>query len=131
MQARQRPFDHLLVARNRQQSATFAQRISLTLSGKQIVLGEVRVHGFTAKGRVVQSTESPEPPSGNVTRGLTLTFSADSGKSVSADLILPGFTAITSIELVSLEYSDGSEWHVSMQRPCAVTPDPLMLISNR
>ena len=130
MQAQQRPSDHLLVARDGQRTTTFVQRISLTLTGRQITSATVLAHGLTDKGRIVLSTASREAASGDISRLLTLTFAGTENQRASADLVLPGFTAVTSIELVSLTYSDGTAWRVSMQRPCRIAPDPLMLISN-
>jgi len=131
MQAQQRPSDSLLVARYGQRTKTFAQRVSLTLTGKQITSATVRAHGLTGKPRVVQSTTARETLPGEISRMRTFAFDGSEEKEVSADLVLPGFTAVTSIELVSLAYSDGTVWHVSTQRPCRVAPDLLMLTSNR
>jgi hypothetical protein len=131
MQAQQRPSNHLLVTRNGQQSETIAQRISLKLTGKHIASGSIRAHGLAAKGRVVQSTASPEAQFGDITRFLTVAFATNADQSASADLMLSGFTAVTFIDLVSLNFSDGIEWRASTQQPCSIVPDPLMLVSNR
>jgi len=48
-----------------------------------------------------------------------------------ADLWLPGFTSVTSIELMEVTYADGSAWKISGSNVCRVQPNPLMLITER
>jgi hypothetical protein len=131
MLAQQRLGDHLLAAHNLQSPITFGQKIALTLTDKRITSAQVTVHGLVPKGRLVQSTASPENSFGRGTRSLTVSFTSGQDDAVSADLALPGLTAVISIELDTLTYADGTVWHVSADRPCRVAPDPLMLITSR
>jgi hypothetical protein len=43
----------------------------------------------------------------------------------------PGLTAVVSIELMSVKYSDGSTWTPAQGKTCRVAPDPLMLVTQR
>ena len=51
---------------------------------------------------------------------------------MSADLVLPGFSSVTFVQLKSITYKDGSSWKVDGQaeQACRVTPDPVMLIAG-
>ena len=52
-------------------------------------------------------------------------------ESVTADLNLPGFTAVNSIKLDSVDLKDGSTWTLADLKACIVTPDRMMLVANQ
>jgi hypothetical protein len=47
---------------------------------------------------------------------------------VTSDLYVPGFTAVSSIELLEVSYDDGRVWRIGGSSVCRVKPDPMMLI---
>jgi len=49
---------------------------------------------------------------------------------VYSDLYVPGFTSVSSIELLDVSYGDGRVWKIGGSSVCRVTPDPMMLIAN-
>jgi hypothetical protein len=61
---------------------------------------------------------------------MEINFAASQKGGVTGDLYIPGFTAVNSIELVQLSYSDGRIWRIGADNVCRVTPDPMMLIAN-
>jgi len=133
MQARQRPGGYLRSVRNEPRVEGLAQRIYLTLTGKsstQISKAVVTARGLSAKNRVLPAL-SNEGNASDITKTLSLTFSPGSGRTVSTNLVLAGFTAVNSIELESVTFSDGSTWRFSGGTSCRVTPDPLMLIDGQ
>lgn len=111
------------------------QRLRLTLAGPrsgQIARATVTVHGMTPKGRVIEADSSsirPANSSAEATMTLDLVFTADGEDTVSSDLWAPGFSSVTSIELDSVTYANGSIWKFSNRDMCQVAPDPLMLIA--
>ncbi|MGA2886819.1 MAG: hypothetical protein ABSE51_02130 [Terracidiphilus sp.] len=110
-----------------------AQSLHLILSNvgsKQIISGEVTVHGLTAKGRVTKAS-SAEDDTSDVMRTLPVTFFAGANGDVSADLWVPGLTAIHSVDLNSVTYADGSTWKLPAGSACRTIPDPNMLVSGR
>jgi hypothetical protein len=133
MQARQRPGGYLRSAHDEQRVEGLAQRIFLTLTGgqsRQISKAVVTARGLTAKNRVVPALSSDGDAS-DITKTLSLNFTEGSGRVVSSNLVLAGFTAVNSIELDSVTYSDGSTWKYSGGTGCRVVPDPLMLIDGQ
>jgi hypothetical protein len=109
------------------------QRLHLTLTNpdsKQIASARVTVHGVTPKGRVMQAMPA-QGGSSDATQSLSVTFSPEPDQSATADLWVPGMTAVESIALESMMYSDGTTWKVADGMACRVRPDPLMLISVR
>lgn len=133
MQARQRPGGYLQSVRNEPRVETLAQRIYLTLTGKssaQISKAVVTARGLTAKNRVIPAL-SNEGYASDITKTLSLTFSPGSGRAVSTNLVLVGFTSVNSLELDSVTYSDGSTWRFTSSQGCRVAPDPLMLIDGQ
>jgi len=108
------------------------QKIALALKDShpaRIDAATVRVLGLTGKNRMIQT--GARTPNTDGIRTLRVKFTAGDDGRVSADLWLPGFTAVTSIELLEVSYADGSAWKISGSSVCRVQPDPLMLISNR
>lgn len=113
--------------------AGLGQRLHLTLKNpdaKQIAGASVTIRGMTPRGRVMQ-TLSTAGDSSDATRQMSVSFSTESDGSATADLWVSGITAVQSVELDSVAYSDGSTWKVAAGDACRITPDPLMLISGR
>jgi hypothetical protein len=135
MQANQDVWDHTIKIREGERERVlqpFGQKISLTLKDThpaRIQAATVRVDGLTGKNRMVQTGPNSANPDG--IRTLRVRFAVLNDGRVSADLWLPGFTAVTSVELLEVSYADGSSWKISGSNVCRVQPDPLMLISNR
>jgi hypothetical protein len=108
-----------------------AQHIRLILGGAgnstQIVSAKVTVRGTSPKGRMTPTVLNQDA-SPDARKTLVITFKADGSEGASANLVLPGFTSVTSISLDSLTYADGSIWRPSNGRGCRTAPDLLMLV---
>lgn len=132
MRARQGVWDHTITVHQGGQKykGPFGQRIILTLTAAheaRIVAATVLVRGFNGKNRMLETSSSE----GNATKVLRTGFGKSSqGNAVSADLYISGFTAITSVKLQDVTYSDGSTWHADQSNACRVAPDPLMLVAE-
>ncbi len=64
------------------------------------------------------------------TRTIQVQFAAGTGRMASADVYAQGLTAVLSIGLRSVTFTDGSTWSPVAGRACRVAPDPLMLIAS-
>ncbi len=120
----------LSVDRNRPKG--IAQLLHLTLTNpdsRQIVAAKLRVHGLTGKARVTQTLSGQNDS--DAAQNLDVRFSPGPGNAVSADLWVPGMTAVLSIDLNSVTFADGSTRSFSAREACHVAPDPLMLINGR
>jgi hypothetical protein len=110
-----------------------SQRIHLVVAGvpkdSKIIAATVTVRGLSARGRIDKA--SAGSGSGDLVRTMEITFTTEDNQSLSAELVLPGFTAVKSIKLESLQYSDGSTRNFSGQKLCTISPDPMMLIAGR
>ena len=108
-----------------------AQHIRLILGDAKnsatIVSAKVTVRGTGPKGRMTPTVFNQDA-SPDAKKALVLTFKTDGSEGVSANLVLPGFTSVTSISLDSLTYADGSIWRPSNGRGCRTAPDLLMLV---
>jgi hypothetical protein len=110
----------------------FGQRIILTLNDAHsatIVSATVNVRGLTARNHMVQAAGDVNS-NGEASRKLSVTFAANGKGRVTGDLYIPGFTAVNSIELLQVSYSDGRVWRIGAGNVCRVKPDPMMLIAN-
>ena len=112
------------------------QRIRLIinpLAGKApataVVGATVTARGFSARARIDNASSSNAPS--DIRRTLNITFRTESDHSLSAELVLPGFTAVNSIKLETIEYADGSTRDLFGKKFCTVAPDPLMLVAGR
>lgn len=135
MHAIQGSSSQILRAQNGQ--STPMMRPSLTLKphdGRQIVSATVTAHGYSAQpgsmDLVAQAVlQPPKPHSREIAKTLTIKFHATENGGFTAELKLPGFSAVTMIDLNSVTYSDGSTWQMAAQNQCSVAPDPLLLIA--
>ena len=110
-----------------------AQRIHLILADgteKRVTRATVRVEGLSPRNRIANARESDGLTS-DLTRTLDVTFALGDRNDETADLVLSGFTSVTSIELQSISYQDGSTWSVPGSRACRVAPDGFMLIADK
>lgn len=133
MRARHGVWDHTIKIQQGQQGnkfQPFGQRIFLTLSSSKaapIIAATVKVHGLTGKNHMVETAAGA---SGDATKILKITFAESQWDGVTGDLYIPGFTSVSSIELVEVSYDDGRVWRIGDSGVCRVTPDPLMLIAS-
>ncbi|WP_162601869.1 hypothetical protein [Occallatibacter savannae] len=134
MHATQGMWDHTIrVREGEKQSARpqVGQRIALNLKDSHpIVSAVVRVRGLNGKNRMMLTPAGTEQDWNAVTI-QNVRFGTEADGSVSADLRVPGFTAVHSVELISVSYADGSRWSRSSLQTCRTQPDPLMLITER
>lgn len=108
-----------------------AQRLHLTISdsdSRRIVAANVTVRGFSNKARYVPAMSAQE--SSDAAKTLDVRFSTGADKESSADLAVPGLTAVTVVDLNSVTYSDGSSWKLAAGRSCRSWVDGLMLVSS-
>ncbi len=107
------------------------QRIHLTMTNPQprdIVSAQVTAHGLSDKWRIVGlSTSTPAP---DLAKTIDLAFDVKGKGQGSGDLSLKRFTAVTSIDLDSIEYADGSSWHAAWSGACSIKPSALMPVSS-
>lgn len=110
-----------------------AQRIHLILKGfakdKQVASATITARGLSARSRTRNLNLTGNELS-DILRTLQVTFTPDENGSVSADIDLPAFTAVNSLQLRSITYSDGSSWTVEKVNACIIQPDPLMLVAG-
>jgi hypothetical protein len=109
-----------------------SQQIHLILSGfgkdKTITSATVTARGLTSRGGVFRLSAIA---ASSLRRTMDVWFSPGEDGAVAADIDLPAFTSVSSLQLQSITYSDGSTWKVPDGRVCRVAPDPVMLIAGR
>jgi|GEM_PF-3397565 hypothetical protein len=123
----------LIAARKLQVITGPAQLIRLVLSQGQaqmIASAQVTVRGLSGRNRTLQTytTGNLQP---DLTRVLAVTFSTGKEPGVFANLLLPGFTAVLTVQLESITYKDGTTWNMPGTLACRVAPDPLVLVAGR
>jgi hypothetical protein len=110
------------------------QRIHLILGNREtpanVAAATVTVRGTDGKWRTVPTGNPGNGPS-EIAKTLHLNFNTGKDQGTWADLVLPGFTSVTSISLDSLTFADGSTWIPANHLTCRTTPDLLMLVSSK
>ncbi len=109
------------------------QEIHLTLSNskpKDIVGAEITVHGFNGKAHMTPARTAQAEPS-EITKTIRLKLTVGGKEDASTDLSLNAFSAVSLVDLDSVNYADGSTWRSSDLQTCHVVPDGMMLISSR
>lgn len=74
---------------------------------------------------IIQGDKRPR-----ITRTLTIQFERDNSDEDSSQFELPGFVTLSSIQLNSVTYTDGTIWNIAAPRSCRVAPSPLMLVGG-
>jgi hypothetical protein len=127
--------DGNLVRTGADQAKGVGQRLHLNLHSpdqRKIVSATVNLDGWTAKGQTEKIGQvSSSGDAALSLRMLTVPFTPSAGRTFSADFRVPGLTAIVSVELVSVNYSDGSAWTPPQGKTCRVAPEILMVVTQR
>lgn len=133
MHASQSLWNHNIAVQKGLANEKFGQRIALNLRDSRttrIIGATVRVRGLNGKNRALPTPADTAQP-WNAVKTLRVNFTEEDDGTVSADLWIVGFTAVGSIQLMSVSYSDGSVWTITESSACRVQPDPIMLITER
>jgi hypothetical protein len=108
------------------------QKLHLTLgsaAARQIVRATITLHGLRPTGHVRRAAPG-QSPSSDAVQTLTVPFSKGADGIATADVWAPGFTAIETIDLKSVVYTDGSTWSLADGATCRIVPDPFMLVTQ-
>ena len=106
------------------------QHLHLTFtnpSSREIVSAQITAHGLSDNDRFIELSNPSNRP--DLAKTVEVVMDVKANGHASKDLSLSNFTAITSIELNSITYADGSTWHASSPGACSVTPDLFMLVA--
>jgi hypothetical protein len=109
-----------------------AQHLHLTAAspqGRQIVAANVTVRGFADKARTLAT--SPAHDGADSAKTMDVKFPNQPGREAAADVTVPGLSGVTTIELNSVTYADGSTWKLTGGSVCRSPIDGFMLIGNR
>jgi hypothetical protein len=108
--------------------ASSVQRVHLTMTNpslREVAKVELTVHGYSDKWRAIPLA-SPAP---DLAKKVTVVVDIKGNGRASSDLSLRSFTAVTSVDVDTLTYADGSVWHATARGACSVAPSLMMLVS--
>jgi hypothetical protein len=103
--------------------------VMINLRSHDIVGAQITAHGFGDKWKAIDLENSSQAP--DLAKTLDVVLDVKGMGRASSDLSLSRFTAVTSIDLNSITYADGSIWHTSSAGACRITPDLIMLVAAR
>lgn len=90
----------------------------------------ITVHGWDVKGRTLPAVETTSSYA-SASRTLDLTLSIGAHKTADTDVWVNGLTAVDSIDLEQVSYTDGSNWEPSTQQACHIMLNAITLISSK
>ena len=102
----------------------------VSLDQKEIAGARLQVEGIRPNGHATQAFSGGISPYQAV-QTLDVAFSAGPNHAALANIWVPGMSAVNRIELISMDYGDGSNWKIGSGASCHVAPDPMMLITSR
>jgi hypothetical protein len=108
-----------------------AQLLHLTVSGlapRKVATANVTVHGFANKPRMVETMTTQVNP--DAAKSFDVRFAVEPGSEPSSELWVPGLSAVSSIDVNSVTYSDGSTWKLAAGGSCNYPVDGVMLIGS-
>jgi hypothetical protein len=106
------------------------QRLRLTLtnpSSRDIVSAQLTAHGFSKKPRARDLSAGSNEP--DLAKTIEVALGVKGKGQASRDLSLNHFTAVTSIDLNSITYADGTTWNAPSPGACSITPRMVMLVA--
>jgi hypothetical protein len=106
------------------------QRLHLTLtnpSSRDIVSAQFTAHGFGNKPKAMDLSAGSNEP--DLAKTIDVAVGVKGKSQASHDLSLNHFTAVTSIDLNSVTYADGTTWHAPSPAACSITPSMVMLVA--
>jgi hypothetical protein len=96
-------------------------------SSRDIVGAQFTVHGFSRKLRVIDPSDPSNAP--DLWRTVRVSLDVQGKGHASSELSLTHFTAIiTSIDLDSVTYADGTQWQAPSPGACSTIPNIVMRI---
>jgi len=97
-------------------------------SSRDIVGAKFTAHGFSRKWRIIDLSDPSNAP--DLAKTVDVALDVRGKGHASSDLSLTNFTAIiTTIDLDSITYADGSTWRASSPGSCSIVPSMVMRIA--
>lgn len=120
--------DGSMIRTDRAHPQSIGQWLHIAIMAPIVASATLQVSGYSGKTHMTQTLAKNGP---DAVRTVTVTFREMPNGQAEGNVWAPELTAVTSIDLVSVTYVDGTTWNAPSGRTCSVTPDPLMLISGR
>jgi hypothetical protein len=98
-----------------------------TLPGPAIDSVEIIVYGVSSKARVLPAGPRPE----DISKTFELRRSADSSALTEADVWMHQVGSLTSVDLISVTYANGTTWHASANLKCRAIPSNYLLVGRK
>jgi len=95
---------------------------------RKIVAAAILVHGFDAAPRVIPAGRG-DRVSTELKKIYAVKLNLSGGGQTTTDLTLRKFATVSSIELESIEYADGSRWTAPVGQSCSIAPNPYLPIN--
>jgi hypothetical protein len=100
----------------------------LTSTPADIQSIEVTVYGTSSKARVLPLAQKA---SDTVSKTFELRRTSDSTSLTDADVWMHQVGSLTSVDLISITYANGTTWHATANLRCRAVPSNYLLVGNK
>jgi hypothetical protein len=107
-----------------------AQGLHLTLNhlaAPAIDRIEITVYGVSSKARVLPAGPIPE----DVSKTFELRRESGSNTLTEADVWMHNVGSLSSVDLISITYADGTTWHTTENLKCRAIPSNFLLVGRK
>ena len=107
------------------------RRLQITLGNpkSEVASARITVHGYPVGVRVDPAVlYFPDPA--EITETIVFNRAVAAGENASLGVAIPGFSTVTSLDLDSVTYSDGSSWRAGNLRNCRAVGLPVDPAAN-
>ena len=113
------------VARGQKIADTRQFGITLSNPNSEVISARITIYGFPVGERTDPGVlYFPHNPA-EIKKTIALERTVEVGKSTSYEVSIPNFSTVTSIDLDSVAYSDGTSWHPAAGGSCRAVPLPI------
>jgi hypothetical protein len=88
---------------------------------------EITVYGVSSKARVLPAGPTPE----DVSKTFELRRTAGSDSLSDADVWMHNVGSLSSVDLISITYADGTTWHATGNLKCRAVPSNFLLVDSK
>jgi hypothetical protein len=131
LQAQHSPDGSMLRVKGEAPREGVGQQLQIAVTNsKMAAITSIRlaVHGWSGKGRTLPAQKADESDG---SKTVNVTLKVGPLKTADANVWVSGLKSVNAIDLISVDYADGSSWERTETDACHFTPDPLMLISKK
>lgn len=131
LQAQHSPDGSMRTVKGEVRHEGIGQQLQIAVTNSKVAaITSIRltVHGWSGNGRTLPAQRADEADG---SKSVDVTLKVGPLKTADANVWVSGLTSVNAIDLIGVDYADGSNWKPTGTDACHFTPEMLMLISHK